>query len=94
MEIKFTFLVLMQKVLLHELRLSPQPVLDVLERGWNLRQVFKEFWDVTVIVMAPDSSELLSLVALKDRSRKPVPNTDPVAPAAGHRQPRTQPGAS
>ena len=60
MEIKFTFLVLMQKVFLHELRLSPQPVLDVLERGWNLRQVFKEFWDVTVIVMAPDSSELLS----------------------------------
>ena len=62
MEIKFTFLVLMQKVLLHELRLSPQPVLDVLERGWNLRQVFKEFWDVTVIVMAPDSSELLSFI--------------------------------
>ena len=62
MEIKFTFLVLMKKVLLHELRLSPQPVLDVLERGWNLRQVFKEFWDVTVIVMAPDSSELLSFI--------------------------------
>ena len=50
----------MQKVPLHELCLSPQPVLDVLERGWNLRQVFKEFWDVTG--MAPDSSELLSFI--------------------------------
>ena len=58
MEIKFTFPVLTQKVHLHELCLSPQPVLDVLERGWNLRQVFKEFLDVTG--MAPDSSELLS----------------------------------
>ena len=61
MEIKFTFLVLMQKVPLHELCLSPQPVLDVLERGWNLRQVFKEFWEVTG--MAPDfSAELLSFI--------------------------------
>ena len=59
MEIKFTFLVLTE-VHLHELCLSPQPVLDVLEREWNLRQVFKEFLDVTG--MAPDSYELLSFI--------------------------------
>ena len=45
----------MQKVTLHELRLAPQPVLDVLEKGWNLRKVFKEFLEVTG--MAPESSD-------------------------------------
>ena len=55
MEIKFTFLVLIQKVLLHELRLALQPVLDVLENGWNLRKVFREFLEVTG--MAPESSD-------------------------------------
>ena len=50
-------------------------------------------WNVK-LCLAIIIPHLLSVVALKDRSRKSVPNTDPEAPAAGHRQPWTQTGAS
>ena len=55
MEIKFTFLVLTQKVSLHELSLSPQPILDVPKKRRNLRKVFEEFLNVRR--MAPESSD-------------------------------------
>ena len=59
MEIKFTFFVLTQRVSLHELCLAPQHMLDVLEKGSNLRKVFKEFLDVTG--MAPESSDIFGI---------------------------------
>ena len=55
MEIKFTFLVLTQKVSLHKLSLSPQVVLDVLEKGRDLRKVLKEFLNVNRMV--PESPD-------------------------------------
>ena len=55
MKIKFTFLVLAQEISLHEFCLSPQSMLDVLEQGRNLGEVFKEFLDVTGMV--PKSSD-------------------------------------
>ena len=55
MEIKFTFLILTQKISFHELCLPRQPMLDVLEQGRNLREVFEEFLDVNGMV--PESSD-------------------------------------
>ena len=39
--------------------LAPQHMLDVLEKGSNLRKVFKEFLDVTG--MAPESSDIFGI---------------------------------